>query len=151
MSRRKASFVEFCLLTCSVTVAAAGCCLHRTGTNAEHGNVAAGYAIATDCGAVGEKPSKSSLCWDDQAAGKPELLPWRSRLKGCRLGARLFHGRDSTSSETALTPPPEPVATSSDDSKADNNPSLSARADHQQPPGQVAPSLESNKPDPVVD
>jgi hypothetical protein len=151
MSRRKASFVEFCLLTCSVTVAAAGCCLNRTGTNAEHGNVAAGHAIATDRGVDGGKPSQSSLCSDGQAAGKPELLPWRSRLKAYRLGARIFRGQDSTSSETALVPPPVPVATSSDDSKSDKNPSLSARTDQQQPPGQVAPSLESNKPDPVID
>ena len=43
------------------------------------------------------------------AADKPELLPWRSRLKGYRLGSRIFHGRESTDEEH----PGEPAATSS--------------------------------------
>jgi len=102
-----------------VTVAAAGCCLHRTGTNVEGGSAAAGHAIATDSDAVGEKPAKSSLGADGQTAGKPELLPWRSRLKGCRLGVRLFHGQESPSAETALAPPPEPVATSAESKRPD--------------------------------
>jgi hypothetical protein len=37
-------------------------------------------------------------------ADKPEVLPWRSRLKGYRLGARIFPGHESVDeTSTAAT------------------------------------------------
>jgi hypothetical protein len=46
------------------------------------------------------------------AQGKPELLPWRSRLKGYRLGSRIFSGKTSAeSSENAAVANEDPPET----------------------------------------
>ena len=40
----------------------------------------------------------------EKASAEPEMLPWRSRLKGYRLASRLFHGKEKKEAE--VLPPP---------------------------------------------
>jgi hypothetical protein len=51
-------------------------------------NEGRGTAAADD-----DKSAEDLALSGKPAPGKPELLPWRTRLKGYRLGARIFHGR----------------------------------------------------------
>jgi hypothetical protein len=48
------------------------------------------------------------------AKDEPELLPWRSRLRNSRLGARLAHGRDSAADRAAEQSLAESSAKASD-------------------------------------
>lgn len=63
------------------------------------------------------------------ALERPELLPWRGRLQGYRLGARVFRGRESGGD--ALMP--------------------SVKPGEQPNPGDIAPLPEPKRPDVVVD
>ena len=66
---------------------------------------------------------------EKETSDKPELLAWRSRLKGYHFGSRIFHGRESVGE--ASTP-----ATSSDEL---------------QTPESAPPVPDSKRPDLVVD
>lgn len=46
----------------------------------------------------------------EQADAKPELLPWRSRLKGYRLAARLGRHETTDSPESTIQLPPAPTS-----------------------------------------
>jgi hypothetical protein len=89
-----------------------------------------------------------------QIAGKPELLPWRSRLKGCRVGARIFQGKEAASPATAEAPAKatSPVphgepgqASAADSERATESTSAEPR------PEQAGPNLEANRPDIVIE
>lgn len=92
--RYKTRFVYSTLAICCVLVAATGCSLHRAG----HSCVLRGQ-WSLECGDGGclqpsgvfgqcENCSDCTVCPADQT--KPEVLPWRARLK-TRIGDRLFH------------------------------------------------------------
>jgi len=78
------------MIGCCLLAAVAGCSFHRTADGfvlrsshwtLEHNRDGSGNPAEVAADAV-EKP-------------KPELLPWRSRLQGYRLGQRFFHARES--------------------------------------------------------
>jgi len=113
--RCKTRVVQLTVASCCLLVAATGCHLHRTG----HGYILRGQ-WSLECGDTGfvsakgvngqcENCSASPACPTEQT--KPELLPWRTRLK-TRLGARLFHHGESGSQQY----PDESVIVSADDS-----------------------------------
>jgi hypothetical protein len=87
-----------------------------------------GSATASSSGVDATAPPKSSGGQDQQAAGKPELLPWGSRLKDYRLAARV-DGKEEGPSETA--------------EEASAKLSPSARPSE--------PVLEAKRPDPVIE
>ena len=75
----------FGLLACCLLATAAGCAFHRT----EHG-----FVLRSNHWLL--EHNRESLDLPAQAAAEePETLPWRSRLKGYRLGSRMFQGRQS--------------------------------------------------------
>jgi hypothetical protein len=102
----KAGCLRQALVGCCLLAAASGCHFHRTG----HGFIIGGrpWSLEFDrgCTASADGESACPSCAsnftpsDDQAAAKPELLPWRTRLKGCRLAARIFHRGESDGQES---------------------------------------------------
>ena len=80
------------VLGCCLLAAISGCSFHRTA----HGFILHGGRWSLDHHRENRDPAAK------EASAKPEVLPWRSRLKGYRLGARIFHERDPA----AETPPP---------------------------------------------
>ena len=103
----KAGCLRQVLLGCCLLAAASGCQFHRTG----HGFIIQGqpWSLIFDRGCEAETgdPSSCEGCSRNpaassarQAAAKPELLPWRSRLKGYRLAARIFHHGESDGQES---------------------------------------------------
>jgi hypothetical protein len=98
------------------------------------GGDSAGYADSFD------RPTLSAK----QAADRPEVLPWHSRLKNSRLAARLFHGKDADSALLApeASPPSRSVATGS---KAAKKPAEVQFPDH------VSPLPEPDRPDLVAE
>ena len=83
---------------------------------------------------------------DEQTAGKPQLLPWRSRLKDFRLAARVF-GKETTPSAQ----PSEPVPTPSDEPAEDTGGDFFRDAADQPHPGQAGPATGTNRRDPVIE
>ena len=109
----KAGCLRHALFGCCLLAAASGCQFHRTG----RGFVIQGepWSLVFDRGCAAEAgespPCKNcsriaDVSSADQAAVKPELLPWRSRLKGYRLAARLFHRGESDGQESPAERPP---------------------------------------------
>jgi len=78
---------------CCLLAVASGCSFHRT----EHGFILRSGQWSLERNSERPEPAAAA------ASEKPELLPWRSRLKGYRLGSRILHGRESA--ETTATPP----------------------------------------------
>jgi hypothetical protein len=79
--RRRAKSAAF-ILGCCLLTAFPGCAFHRT----SEGFVLCGHWTLER---NRESPGSAAI----EAEAGPELLPWRSRLKGLRLGSRLFHAR----------------------------------------------------------
>ena len=107
------------LLRCCLLVVISGCSFHRT----DHGFVLRGGHWTL------ERNRQSPDLSAPEASDKPESLPWRSRLKGYRLGARIFRGRGS-GGDAALP---------------------SASLGELQLPDSVLPLPEAKRPDLVVD
>lgn len=93
-------------------LAAVGCQIQRTG----HGILCRGrWSLELDTRRPSEieaEQAKAASC-DAVVANdshpKPELLPWRSRLKGYRLAQRILHRDDAGSSDSsAVVVPPAP-------------------------------------------
>jgi hypothetical protein len=96
------------------------------------------------------------------AADEPELMPWRSRLKG-RLSARLFHGKGSAAEEfeeAATTQPAksptseQPIARTAavpGSFRRGESPPPVDRFDDLDVPNRVGATPEPTWPDPVVD
>ena len=100
------------ILGCCLAAMISGCSFHRTGD---------GFVLRSNHWSLehhrdGPAPSAT------QAPDRPELLPWRNRLKGYRLGGRIFHTHESaakaeaTATDSVETPaadsisfPPEPI------------------------------------------
>ena len=156
---------------CGLLAATSGCSFHRTG----HGFVVGSqWSLeynrtpwltfrSADGVDPGDDPSDLKLADDDSVAKRPELLPWRSRLKGYRFGARIFRGRSSMPDQhdpqrsTPLLarllptkPPPAPTATPSDNSEEDDSRPLASEADEIQLPTHFDPLPEPSRPDLVV-
>jgi hypothetical protein len=104
----KAGCLRHALVGCCLLVAASGCQFHRTG----HGFIIQGHpwSLTFDrgCAAEAGDPSSCENCSGnatvssaDQTSVKPELLPWRSRLKGYRLAGRIFHHGESDGQESS--------------------------------------------------
>ena len=116
------------------------CCDHppwvevRRATDPNGPDSKPGLAIAAS-GAADAATPKSPAGQDEQTIGKPELLPWRSRLKDYRLAARVV-GKNATPSDTA----------GEASAKA-----TSAATPSQPRPGQAGPAPEANRPDPVIE
>jgi hypothetical protein len=106
-------------LGCCLTAAVPGCSFHHTA----HGFVLRSGQWSLERNRESPDPSAK------EASDKPEVLPWRSRLKGYRLGARIFHGRESAGE--ASTP--------------------SQSVEELQLPDSVLPLPEPKRPDLVVD
>jgi hypothetical protein len=107
------------VLGCCLLAAATGCSFHRT----EHG-----FILRSGQWTL-ERNSQPLDAAAAPASEKPELLPWRNRLRGYRFGSRIFHGRDSA--DTVAMP-----STAPDDSR----------------PSEAKPTdLPSNRPDLVID
>ena len=111
----KAGCLRQALVGCCLLAAASGCQLHQTG----RGFVIQGHpwSLTFDrgCEAETDDPSPCKSCSRnpavssaDQAAAKPELLPWRSRLKGYRLAGRIFHCDESDDQENRSARPRRP-------------------------------------------
>jgi hypothetical protein len=93
-------------------------------------------ATAASDGAAAASPPTSAAAAEPQAPAKPELLPWRSRLKAYRLAARGSAGKDA-----------EAVSTVADDSP----PEAAANSAASLPqPGQADSTPEAARPDPVI-
>jgi hypothetical protein len=170
-----AKITAFLLLGCCLLAVAPGCCVHRTG----HGFIISSQwsleyrhtpwltcrsANDADCTTCEEGCSKGVENSAAQAADRPELLPWRSRMKGYRLGDRLFRGRESTGGQhiaelatmppsraLPVKPPPVPAAGPSDDSEGNDHPASSAKASGLELPNSVGSHPEPDRPDLVVD
>jgi hypothetical protein len=106
MSPSKAGCLRQSLVACCLLAAVAGCQFHRTG----HGFIIRGQpwslefnrgdAPAADCQDACDGCARGSAPAADQPAAKPELLPWRSRLKGYRLAARFFRHDESDAQDS---------------------------------------------------
>jgi hypothetical protein len=126
------------------------CCDHppwvefRRATDPSGPDSKPGLAIAANNPADAAAP-KSPAGQDEQTVGKPELLPWRSRLKDYHLAARVV-GKDATPSAQ----PSEPVPTPADEPARDTG-ATSAATPGQPRPGQAGPAPEANRPDPVIE
>jgi hypothetical protein len=157
---RLAGFVVGCCLW----AAASGCLCHRTPDGFAFGNqVSVEYSHFPWLKFRSAQDANSPNPNTGSVAANPELLPWRSRLKGHRLGARAAHERETTGDQyayetaatpAAKTPPSEPsiVPTSalSDDAQP-ASPTPSTKADVLQLPVSVGRLPESNRPDLVID
>jgi hypothetical protein len=184
MPLRKMKSIGLLFLGCCLMTAAAGCSIHRTAQglafdshwslgcsrhapwitlrstkDADCGDGQRGCATASDCGINNAESAKSPASLSDsQLSGKPEVLPWRSRLKGYRLGARIFRGKESSpetaagssAEKTQLIPPPELIIPPEDFPKTPSRTSAS-KSGQRQPSGTVAELREPTKPDPVVE
>jgi hypothetical protein len=134
------------LFCCCLSVAASGCLFNRTSD---------GYAFNNPWSSQGgwfpglksglAKPADSGRTAVDSrqldtdrsvAAEKPELMPWRSRLKG-RMNARVARGRESTASQETTAEMPAGV--------------LPAKYSELQLPADVGRRTASARPDLVVD
>ena len=102
-------------LGCFLGLAASGCSLHRAGQGQVSGSqwtpswlmsrsAQNADACAADCGCGGIQRDCIVSQRASIAADKPELLPWRSRLRGYRLGSRLGRGRGSVDEDYAVEP-----------------------------------------------
>ena len=127
---------------CCLGTALPGCLGHRSGGSggwlAENN-----YFFSLKSPSVKETDSAKLDADRSVTEAKPELLPWRSRLKGYRLGARLARGRDSAPDQHL----PGTVATSANDAPA--TPSLE-NGELQFPAGVESLSVRS-RPDIMVD
>ncbi len=90
VSRTK-SRIAALMIGCGLLAVVAGCSFHRT---------TSGFVLRSDHWTLEHNRDGSAERAEvaaDATAEKPksELLPWRSRLSGYRLGQRFFHGRDS--------------------------------------------------------
>jgi hypothetical protein len=112
---RKARIV----LGCCLLAAVSGCSFHRTSQ---------GFVLRNDHWSLEHFREAPELA-EKETPDKPELLAWRSRLKGYHLGSRIFHGRESAGESS--TP-----ATSSDEPHV---------------PGSAPRDSESKRPDLVAD
>ena len=94
---------------------------------------------------------------------KPELLPWRSRLRGYRLGARLARGRESdhdshldqtiaysSVNETTRKPRSRSLIASADDSSEDERPTPSLENGELQLPVSIGLLPQRGRPDLMV-
>jgi hypothetical protein len=99
----------------------------------------------------------------EPAQAKPEVLPWRTRLKS-RLGARLFHQDKSEAQPfpdeeaTGLAndsspppPPPAPLHTPLDNSSVNRKPTSSAKTTELQVPKTALATPEARRPDWVME
>ena len=109
-----------CILAgCCLLVAPLGCSFHRTERgfvvgsqwSLEYNHVpwlAFRSANDADCdhgdgnpvAGNAEKSAESDAPSAQKVAGKPELLPWRGRLRGYRLGARIFRKNEPIEQQT---------------------------------------------------
>jgi hypothetical protein len=107
------------IVGCCLLAAVSGCAFHRTDQ---------GFVLRSPHWSLEhyrESPDSSK----EETPDNPELLAWRSRLKGYHLGSRIFHGRQSV--DEAATP-----ETSSGELQS---------------PDTAPPVPQSNRPDLVVD
>jgi hypothetical protein len=83
------------VLGCCLLAAISGCSFHRTSQ---------GFVLHNDHWSLEHYRESPELAAVEtpETPEKPELLPWRSRLKGYHLGSRIFHGRQSV--DEASTP-----------------------------------------------
>ena len=158
------------LIACCLLAATSGCLLQRPPDGSIFSNpwlqasdhapwlkFRSATATATDADSYAAEKGGST-------ADKPELLPWRSRLKSYRLGTRLARGQESTSnpdsSEIAATPgetrppleaPPVPTPATPDDTRANGGRVPATETAKLQLPASVGLRPESNRPDFVVD
>lgn len=106
------------------------------------------------------EPIVDQLVADD----KPELLPWRSRLRGYRLGARLARGRESDHNlhldqtiayssmyETTRKPRARSLIASADDSSVDERPTPSLENGELQLPVSISLLPNRGRPHLMVD
>lgn len=146
MFSSKARVAGVLLLGCCLLATVPGCSFRRPG----HGFVL-GSRIAwrsADATQGHDDASCDTGCAKCSESDKPELLPWRSRLKGHRLGARLFHGRDVAGD------PSLPEAAVPDDADGVPRTSVTPTAvseDDIRPPESINPRPEPPRPDLVVD
>ncbi len=152
------------ILGCCLWTAAPGCVGPRSG-QVGHGWMAAMNPLSWSSSPTVAKTESADA--DEQLAAtesKPELLPWRSRLKGYRLGARLARSRESDSeddaSETAEVAstrksdsptPAKLVSHESDGPSSDDRMTPSLENGELQVPGSVRLLPEKSRPDIVVD
>jgi len=147
MSRRMTKLVALLIFFgCCSFVGGSGCSVHRTGEGfvfdshwslacSEHAPwldfrpsadlaAADGKPVAATTASGGAEPAsppKDAACVTQQTPAKPELLPWRSRLKA-RLAARGLPGQEATSSG----PSAEASSAASDDATRETDPTSAA-------------------------
>ena len=99
------------LIGCCLLAATSGCLFQRPPDGSIFGNPwlqtcdhAPWLKFRSAKDADTRNPDADSYAADkgDSEADKPELLPWRSRLKSYRLSARLARGRESTGNPDSL-------------------------------------------------
>jgi hypothetical protein len=112
------AIVASCLLA-----AFSGCQFHRT---------CSGYALrgqwSLECERIPPKLSCQPDCANpsgeqqvEQAPVEPERLPWRTRLRGCRLASRIFRGGEK---EEIVAPPPSKDVKVHDSNKNHQKPEI---------------------------
>ena len=176
MSQRMTKLAALLIcLACCVFVGGSGCSVHRTGEGfvfdshwslecserapwvdfrpAEVANADAkpGAAAAPSGGADATAPPTIAAA-EQPTAAKPELLPWRSRLKA-RLAARGSPGKeaaDGTAQATASGSSSEAVSTVSDDSPRETGAATAATLVQPQA-GPAAATPPVTRPDPVLE
>jgi len=183
----RTTFAGPALLGCCLLLTASGCALHRTDRGlvlssqwslelnrtpwlAFRANKDVGYSLSE-----GKQGTAKSLdrpmTSEEWAASRPELLPWRSRLKEHRLASRLFHRKDGAkemqhpgeaaavvAAKSPQMPPasqtptvPASTAVTTAEFEADALPASVTNDCELQIPDQAGSLPEINRPDLVVD
>jgi hypothetical protein len=171
VERHKSRCALIAVMAC-LAVSATGCKCHRSDRgflvrsqwSLEYGNTDGAVAQGIDKPQRPEGVAPASARPDVQAQAKPEVLPWRSRLKEHRLAARLFHQGESgkeneptkdsafvdTDSIRSCPPPPMiPVVHESPIYEGQTTPS--SKPTHLQIPNTELAQPESRPPDLVLD
>ena len=105
-----------------------GCCLLAAISGCSFQKTSQGFVLSSAHWTLEHNRESPDLS-EKATPEKPELLPWRSRLKGYHLGSRIFHGRESV--DDASVPAPS--------------------SSELQIPDSAPPVPESKRPDLVVD
>jgi hypothetical protein len=78
------------VLGCCLLAAISGCTFHRTSQ---------GFVLQSAHWSL-EHNRESPEFAEKENSDKPELLAWRTRLKGYHLGSRIFHGGEASAPAT---------------------------------------------------
>jgi hypothetical protein len=147
------------VLGCCLATALPGCISHRSGGGNDGWLAQRNYFSWSGPKSPAAKESTASQDGNSRSVAevKPELLPWRSRLRGYHLGARFAHGHEQPLEESMADSSTSPsrskltTAKASEDTPTAALPTPSLENGELQLPATVGSRPERSRPDIVVE